>query len=193
MNMEELMREIQGRVELAHSLLPSTIEGDSSRATIEAHFASRNWRQTFYFLKAWRQNHDCSEELVQQVEKLEELFELYDLLGLKRASEQLTNEERRIIGECLAAMAHGPFFLNDWEFSLVFGAEYEVAVKVAEDWPNLSEIDATAGIVINNTMNNLLGYPHDKAHEWAKYISVSPERVEEVLRRFRELSGRSQT
>jgi hypothetical protein len=51
--------------------------------------------------------------------------------NFRTAIEQLTPEEKRVIGECLCAAAFGPFFEDDWEFPTVFGVEHAEAEQIA--------------------------------------------------------------
>lgn len=194
MNMEELRREIRKHVEAAYALLPSPLEPAypyRKRDDLKEKYEGKDWRELFNLLKSHSLVNNFSDELLHHLTATEELLGLYDRLGMKTAMEQLTDEEKRIIGECLRATALGPFFLDDWEFPTVFGVTHEEAVKIAEVWPNIEETDMTAKVIINNSINNLLGYPHGKHSEWSKYISVSPQQVDEILTKFRALTGMS--
>lgn len=98
----------------------------------------------------------------------------------------LTEEEEAVVKECLIAAAYGPFF-DEEDFYTLFGVSRVEAKLVADHFPNVDEFDDSHGgnddswLVINNTFANLLGYPHRMEKEWAQYISVSRERVEEVF------------
>lgn len=45
-------------------------------------------------------------------------------------------------------------------------------------------------VAINNSLNNLLGYPHKKWALWPQYISASPEEVDAVFKRWRKAHPR---
>jgi 8-oxo-dGTP pyrophosphatase MutT (NUDIX family) len=69
----------------------------------------------------------------------------------------MTNASIAIYKAVLHAAAHGPFF-PDWEFSTIFGFDRE---QIAMHADTLSEpIGAEQWRALNNSFNNLLGYPH---------------------------------
>jgi intein-encoded DNA endonuclease-like protein len=60
--------------------------------------------------------------------------------------------------------------------------------NILESWPNLDETRELVGVAINNSFNNLLGYPsRRKSQEWSQFISVTRE---ELARIFEKWSGR---
>ena len=84
----------------------------------------------------------------------------------------LTEEEKSIVRECLVASLEGPFF-PDWEFHTIFGITREELKKVISAWPNIDLKNKAVDLAIHNSLNNLIGYPHGKENEWSKYISKS--------------------
>lgn len=104
------------------------------------------------------------------------------------ALEQMSEADRRIIGECLKAATEGPFF-PDWEFHILFGLyRWEVA-EIAAAWPNVSHVDTRVMQAVNNSMCHLLGYPHGCEEEWPDYISASEKEVDRVFSEWRRLQG----
>jgi hypothetical protein len=101
------------------------------------------------------------------------------------ALEHCTNEDRRIIAECLAASVEGPFF-SEWEFSSLFGMDRRDVVRVKMRWPNVDNVDEKVALAVNNALGNLVGYPHGEEKQWSQFISVTPERVLEVLKRWQQ-------
>jgi hypothetical protein len=93
---------------------------------------------------------------------------------------QLSSKERKVIYECIKAVAEGPFF-PDWEFQTLFGIERKELKSFVSSWPNIDDSDEAVILAINNSMANLVGYPHGKEREWRKYISVSPNEVSAIL------------
>ncbi len=93
---------------------------------------------------------------------------------------ELTEKQKKIIGECLDAAANGPFF-PEWEFSTLFGLERSEVAKIAKDWPNIDLDGAFVDLAINNALCNLWGYPIDKESAWDSLISVSRSEVGELL------------
>src|SRR4051794_25289381 len=96
----------------------------------------------------------------------------------------LTDEEQRAVFECLTAAASGPFF-PDWEFQTLFGVSRSDVKAVADAWPNVNEETESVSLAINNSMNNLLGYPHGRVRDWSRYISVGPAEVGRIFRKWR--------
>ena len=95
--------------------------------------------------------------------------------------------EIEIIGECLSAAAHGPFF-PDGEFSAVFGISLEEVARVAGEWPVVIENSEIADIAVNNSFANLMGYPikPDKMACWEEVISVPREELKPIFKTWRE-------
>lgn len=85
----------------------------------------------------------------------------------------LDTREREVVRECLCAAAEGPFF-PEWEFETLFGLTRDEVRQVLLAWPDLRESDENVTRAINNSFNNLLGYPADNKNElWPKFMSVS--------------------
>lgn len=189
---EEINQEIQQHLEAAYALLPSKLNPGSlhtKQKHLEKSYQNKEWRQVFYNLQSLSNKNEFSAELIHHIESTENLFTLYDRLGMRMALEKLTGEEKRVIGECLRATAFGPFF-PDWEFHALFGVNRDEAIRVAQSWPNLEESDISASYLINDSMNNLLSYPHRKQSEWKKYVSMPPNKIYGILNRFRTLTGK---
>src|SRR4029077_19527488 len=92
--------------------------------------------------------------------------------GEKMPLSDLDQAEREVVRDCLRAAAEGPFF-DDWEFHTLFGLKRDEVKNVLESWPNLDENNESVVLAINNSLNNLLGYPlHERNHEWPKFIAV---------------------
>lgn len=100
--------------------------------------------------------------------------------------ERLTEAESRIVGEVLRAAANGPFF-PDWEFHTLFGLERQQVREIADRWP-LPIIDPeVVTVAVNNSFNNLLGYPHRKDDVWSGWLSVDRPTLNDL---FNHLRGR---
>jgi hypothetical protein len=100
------------------------------------------------------------------------------------ALQDLTSDEQKIVLDCLNASVEGPFF-PDWEFSTLFGLSQEEVRSVIQKWPVDDTSDETAALAINNTLNNLLGYPHQENEAWRQYISASQEEVYTIFKKWR--------
>jgi len=98
--------------------------------------------------------------------------------------ERLEPSERDLIGQCLRASATGPFF-PDWEFSTLFGLERIELCAIADVWPGVGNRELTE-LAINNSLNNLVGYPHGCDGIWSQWISAPPR---ELLRLLSKLRG----
>ena len=107
---------------------------------------------------------------------------------LKMSLTDLDEHERDVVRQCLQAAVEGPFF-PDWEFGAIFGLEREEVRSVLRSWPEIDETDQSVVVAINNSINNLLGYPAPNKREvWPKFISVDGM---ELARIFDKWKGRA--
>jgi hypothetical protein len=96
--------------------------------------------------------------------------------------------ERDVVRQCLQAAVDGPFF-PDWEFGTIFGLERDEVRRVLRSWPEIDETHQNVVTAINNSFNNLLGYPTpNKSEIWPKFISVGGM---ELARIFDKWKGRA--
>jgi hypothetical protein len=96
----------------------------------------------------------------------------------------LTAAEKQIVFECLVAASDGPFF-PDWEFHTLFGLDRDRVRQIAAAAPNIDDSNEDVALAINNSMTNLLGYPHDQEAAWSNFISVSEKEVDRVFEKWR--------
>ena len=96
---------------------------------------------------------------------------------------ELSIDERRVVLECLRASAEGPFF-PEWEFSTLFGIARPDLVRIVEAWPEIDERTEEVQLAINNSMNNLLGYPHACEDAWPQFLSVPRSEVERIYAKW---------
>jgi hypothetical protein len=99
----------------------------------------------------------------------------------------LDPEELEVVRDCLRSAAEGPFF-PDWEFHTLFGLERAEVKSILKSWPNLNENDEAVVLAINNSFNNLLGYPHGLLDNWSDFIRVDSQ---ELARIYTKWKGRS--
>ncbi len=90
----------------------------------------------------------------------------------------LTEADRDLVGKCLEAAVEGPFFPNE-EFPTLFGLERSEVDLVRRLWPNINPLTEAA---VMNSLNNLLGYPHDCSLE--ETIGHSSEELKAALSRL---------
>lgn len=89
-----------------------------------------------------------------------------------------------VIQECLNAVVNGPF-IDDVEFPIIFGLSRREVKEVLTQWPNVNMQDETVQLAINNSFNNLLGYPIDNPERWADYVSVNQEQLGKIFQEWR--------
>jgi hypothetical protein len=101
----------------------------------------------------------------------------------------LDERERGVVRECLRATVEGPFFPDSEFETIFFGLTREDVRQVLLSWPALNESDDSVVRAINNSFNNLLGYPAKNKHAaWPKFISVTGM---ELARIFDKWKGRA--
>ena len=92
----------------------------------------------------------------------------------------LNQDDRDVVRQCLHAAVEGPFF-DDWEFHTLFGVQRSEVRTVLSTWPDVDESDETVRLAINNSLGNLVGYPHRCESQWSQFISVSPADVSRIF------------
>ena len=102
--------------------------------------------------------------------------------GHESPLDRLSVEDIDVVRQCLAAAVRGPFF-PDWEFSTLFGHERDEVAGVLERWPD-RENPEDQDVAVSNTLNWLLGYPHERWDVWGEFISVAPREVAPVMARW---------
>lgn len=98
------------------------------------------------------------------------------------------NQLNKVLYQCLNATANGPFF-EDWEFETLIGATRCEVAEIIANWPKTDKHPELVDIVINNSINNLLGYPHGKQKEWTNYISISPSELQQFFIEWKQYSN----
>src|SRR5262249_52003876 len=96
----------------------------------------------------------------------------------------LDSRERDVIRDCLRAAVEGPFF-PDGEFSTLFGLSRTEVREVLESWPNLDEANESVVLAINNSLNNLLGYPHGLQDKWSEFIPVTEQELSRIYAKWK--------
>ena len=89
-------------------------------------------------------------------------------------------KEKDIVRQCLVAALDGSFF-PDWEFQTLFGIDRKTLAEIVDSWPHIDDTEENIFLAVNNSLANLVGYPHGSAEEWKKYISATPDEVRNIL------------
>lgn len=194
---EELKEQFEQHIKTAYTLLPDSLIPYASDAKVAVHaerhlhksYEQADWEQVLVLLKNYCKTNRFSPELQAEIESAEHSRLQYESLALQNSLVKLSENDLRVIQECLQAAVFGPFF-PEYEFTALFGLEREEVAKVAWAWPFVDVNDEKVGIAINNSMNWLLAFPHKKFNQWSNFVSVSPEESYKVYKRWRILSGR---
>jgi hypothetical protein len=102
----------------------------------------------------------------------------------------LTEWESEVVLRCVRAAVEGPFF-PDCEFHTLFGLERAEVAAVADRWPETNDADENVRLAINNSLANLLGYPHGESEAFRHRVGESGEEVERIFRKWRQWCGLS--
>ena len=91
----------------------------------------------------------------------------------------LSEDERRIIFECLTAAAHGPFF-TDADHRILSGLSGSELAEIVARLPDIDDAKPVVRRAVGHALTDLMYYPHRKDGEWANWISASRDEVERV-------------
>ena len=106
------------------------------------------------------------------------------------ALNHISDADKALVGQALRVAADGPFS-PDWEFPIRFGFTRSEFRAVADAWPDVELECADVALVVNNALNNLLGYPHRQDSVWPQWISVGPSELDQLFCRIRKSSTES--
>jgi hypothetical protein len=88
----------------------------------------------------------------------------------------LSDDDLRLVGACLHAVANGPF-IPDREFSILMGLTRAECVAIAARWPDIDLSDNEVRRAVMNSVNHLVGYPIDHDEQWGRHIPVSRDAI----------------
>ncbi|MEH6631032.1 MAG: hypothetical protein V7776_09405 [Halopseudomonas aestusnigri] len=109
-------------------------------------------------------------------------------------SKNLSEDEKKIVKECLVAISEGPF-LYDWDFQTLMGVTFAETQQVAEVYPDNDELESQdldlksfeeiSWLTINNSFVYLLYYQDWAQALWKRYISVTEEEVAKTFKKWK--------
>ena len=100
----------------------------------------------------------------------------------------LSATEQHVIYQCLKAAVDGPFF-PDGEFHTLFGLTRQEVEQIVIDWATVNKNSSDVILAINNSLNNLLGYPHKCDREWHDFISVDRQKLGTIYAKWKGTQG----
>lgn len=177
---EQLRQEIEQHVRNAYALLPSEITPPNhlDRKHLESKFEHGEWQQVCGLIRYWSRNNNFALGLLEENAAAYEKIRQLSCLIFQEKLLKISVKETQLIGECLNAIANGPF-LPDWEFQTLTGLERKEVAIIAKRWPDFDKHNDAVLLAVSNSMNHLHGYPHHKESELSKYLSVSEEQLRE--------------
>ena len=98
----------------------------------------------------------------------------------------LTDSEKVVIHACLECVVSGEIILHNWEFHPIMGISVKELKTVLEAWPDVNDSDDIVQVAINNSMNNLIHFPHGHHGRWLGFLGFSREEVTRVFAKWRE-------
>ena len=97
----------------------------------------------------------------------------------------LSPAELEVLHRCMQNTAGDPALFPDWEFPTLFGLNRAEFIAVLEAWPDLDETGLDVQLAIQNSLNNLLGYPHQYHDNWDRHFGFSKAELIDVFRKWR--------
>lgn len=142
-----------------------------------------DWRQAWALLQYFSRSNNLSSELSVQNAAARKKIEQLSRLIFQEMLTQITDEEKRLIGECLHAISNGPF-LSDLEFRILVRLERAEMVAIAECWPDFDDKDDAVPRLVSQSLLCLVVYPRHKVDELPKYVSASEARLKEFTHKW---------
>ena len=106
------------------------------------------------------------------------------------AFEQLSNQEQKLIPQCMNAILEGGY-IYDLEFHTRLGVGRKELRAIAGDWPGLNDTDpdSDTALAINNCMNEVcygIAIPGDEGEKW---FEGSKQDVEALYSKWANFDG----
>jgi len=101
------------------------------------------------------------------------------------ALSDLRPAEMDVLHRCMKATAQDAALYPDWEFPTIFGLNRAEFIKILGAWPELDEAQLDVQLAIQNSLNNLLGYPHQYHDDWDKHFGFSKAELIQVFKKWR--------
>lgn len=98
----------------------------------------------------------------------------------------LGSEEWKAVAKCVNATVEGPFF-RDKDFHTLIGMWCDEARATLEK--NAMDHQGRYLYLANNSMNNLVGYPHKMSVELVEWTGLDRAQLKSLFSRFREATG----
>jgi predicted RNase H-like HicB family nuclease len=121
-------------------------------------------------------------------EAIANLKEAISLYYEDKTRDELTEEEIKVLRECIKAAYLGPFF-PDYEIHTLTGFTKGEIKELNEKIKYFDLGDEEQGSLINNVLINLLWYPHRQEENWLKYISVNKDGLLKIFNKFSNQIG----
>jgi len=94
--------------------------------------------------------------------------------------ECLSPTERQAVCNALRAAVEGDFF-PEWEFSILIGATREEVRGILSSWPHQPVDDEVFSSAIMGVLGNLVGYPHGREDELARYVAGGKTELKRII------------
>lgn len=194
MTIEEARADFERHVKEAYYLLPTVLIPPAPHIKsewIQQAFDRSDWSQVLGWMHTFQRGSKFSDELPAKLEASGKSGVLLATMNFEIIMQQMSHDEMQLIGECLSAIVDGSF-IPEWEFQTIMGLNREQVAEIAAQWPSYEPNGKTYSAV-NNTLNNLRGYPHGKEQELRDRLSVTPDKFEKLCEKWftlrRQLRG----
>ncbi|WP_444995282.1 CPCC family cysteine-rich protein [Aliikangiella sp. IMCC44359] len=106
--------------------------------------------------------------------------------GISKALPFLNEFEKSIIFRAQKAVAFGNY-IPDCEFELLIGGTKKELKDLIKNWDVLESKYFMFSLMVNNSLNNLLYYPHGKDEELTNELGVSKKELSEIFDKWYRL------
>ncbi len=185
MQLQELQAQIQQHAQSARALITPELLSSWDAGFIEKKAELQEWTQIIITLEYSENKSSFSPDALRELWLARQAMNLHISIVAEKMLASLSDEDRKVIGECLHALADGPFIPDDDELHAVTGLTRDELRFVAKAWPDIKKERAgwsptyeipdfisLSYLAVSGTLNNLTGYPHGKERQWLKEKQV---------------------
>lgn len=184
----EVKEQIKRHAQNAYALFPKEAAsmGHMTAALVRQAAEQGRWQQVAYRISSLSRANQFSDKLLFELSLSMAASKTFTKLVAQELVRHISADGKKVMGECVRALAFGSFIGHINQFEIISGFKYERVKGIAQKWAELED-NVLALAVAREAMGHIIGFSHGKESEWMDYISVPWEKVSEFYNEWQAL------